>query len=180
MMSALARQGEKCLSFMGRMGRCLVLIPALYTAFPGMCWCSHRSPQLGFSTGSPNTLVRNRTGSIIPLQSVFRMPGLIGRHWDLHPQLEFYCSSQLNMMLKSLGRTCAVSSVWSPVLAGHFQGPTAPGPQPLAGKVHGYCCSRFAFISCRLWFNRIYFAHVQLELLAAHNAAWSWGSQVQP
>ena len=109
--------------------------------------------------GSPNTLVHNRTGSIIPLQSVFRMPGLIGRRWDLHPQLEFYCSSQLTVMLKSLGRTCAISSVWSCVLAGHFQDPTACCPQLLAGKVHGYGCSCFALTLCRLQLNRSCLLH---------------------
>lgn len=91
--------------------------------------------------GSLNTLVHNRTSSIIPLQSVFRMPGLIGWRWGLHPQLEFYSSSQLTVMLKPLGRMCAISSVWSYVLTGHFRVPTAPCPQTLAGKVLGYCCS---------------------------------------
>lgn len=50
MMSAPARQWEKCSFFVGRAGRCLVSIPAPHTALPSVCWCAHRSCRLGSST----------------------------------------------------------------------------------------------------------------------------------
>lgn len=127
----------------------------------------HGAQQLSSNEVPQTLLMHNRAGSIIPLRSVFRMPGLIGRHWDLLPQLEFYCSSQLSTILKPLGCTCAISSVWSRVLSGHFQVPSAPCPQPLAGA-RCYCLdSPLPRAVCT---NRIYFAHVHLEHLSAQNA----------
>lgn len=118
-----------CFLWGGWRGACFHPLPAgaLCTSLPAALQAQWRA--------SPNALVHNRTGSIIPLQPVFRMPGLIGRRWDLHPQLEFYCSSQLTPRCYSplathvpLAQSGAVSS------PGTLGAPLHPVPSLQQGK----------------------------------------------